>query len=665
MKFKTTPERIKFWVTAHEQIYGDENLWQFKQNVVTLKVKEPNKGNLIVKFYLSTGVVLVQGSEFPRWRLELYSALKANVDLIQTGSMAGGSTGSNGASARSDEDNESQGYSVHVEGDDTKLKSAANRNNETSQSVPNNDEPACMADTDMNSASDTNYIRGDMVHKLENAYIHMCDTMSENMNDVKSEMDDIKHEIRKLPMKIHDMIKKENKAIIESMSDLRVSICEWDKYKQTIQNLTTQLQHQQQEMWKMQRTIAAYQSQAIGRSPTASPQEDQTQRSSSPSMSAANISGNAATCHHPPGHRVSAASPIQVQPSSPPQIQAEMRRSSRDANQAMATSTVSTPENRAQTPVGRPSSHPTPAFPPSVPQEATERSVDAERARLLPSKSESEDTDTDSSSSTDTDHEHERDPNRRKRQVRADAILIGDSTIKYVDSHRLMGRNMKVFIQRASTTAVVKNCVSNCEGNSDVVYAVVHSGVNDIRGGKSPGYIVNNLTNTLSSLKTLFSNAKVCYSEMLNVGCEQSNPDMNSNIRSVNEQMKAYCASNDMIFIQHSSLQTAGDDMFDDDVHISREGGTAVFVSDVHRAVGLHNNRQPARHGNRGGGQHRLRNRENGQNYGNNHDQFNRRQNIDNIPNSNQILGNSSGNWDQLCQLMLLNMMRGLRQEPQ
>ena len=121
VKFKTTPDRIKFWVTAHGQIYGDENLWQFKQNVVTLKVKEPNKGNLIVKSYLSTGVILVQGSEFPRWRLELYSTLKANVDLIQARSMAGGSTGSTGASARSDENNGSQGYSVHVEGDDTKL----------------------------------------------------------------------------------------------------------------------------------------------------------------------------------------------------------------------------------------------------------------------------------------------------------------------------------------------------------------------------------------------------------------------------------------------------------------------------------------------------------------------------------------------------------------
>ena len=120
----------------------------------------------------------MQGSKFPTQRLELYSTLKAKVDLIQAGSMAGGSIGSNGASARSDEDNESQGYNEHVEGDDTKLKIAVNRNNETSQGDLNNGEPACMADTDINSASDTNYILGDMVHKLKNAHIHRCDTMS-------------------------------------------------------------------------------------------------------------------------------------------------------------------------------------------------------------------------------------------------------------------------------------------------------------------------------------------------------------------------------------------------------------------------------------------------------------------------------------------------------
>ena len=42
--------------------------------------------------------------------------------------------------------------------------------------------------------------------------------------------------------------------------------------------------------------------------------------------------------------------------------------------------------------------------------------------------------------------------------------------------------------------------------------------------------------------------------------------------------------------------------MFEDDAHISRDGDTAVFVSDVHSAVGLYNNRQPARHGNRAAG---------------------------------------------------------------
>ena len=42
-----------------------------------------------------------------------------------------------------------------------------------------------------------------------------------------------------------------------------------------------------------------------------------------------------------------------------------------------------------------------------------------------------------------------------------------------------------------------------------------------------------------------------------------------------------------MIFIRHASLQTGGDNIYDDDVHISGAGGTALFVSDVHRAIGL------------------------------------------------------------------------------
>ena len=80
IKFKTNITRIKYWVRAHEEIYLGENQWEFKQNLVTLKVKDQPGGNLIVKFHLSTGVVLIQGACFPKWRETLYATLKNRVD---------------------------------------------------------------------------------------------------------------------------------------------------------------------------------------------------------------------------------------------------------------------------------------------------------------------------------------------------------------------------------------------------------------------------------------------------------------------------------------------------------------------------------------------------------------------------------------------------------
>ena len=37
----------------------------------------------MVKFHISTGVVLVQGGFFPKWRKNLYADLKARVDAMQ------------------------------------------------------------------------------------------------------------------------------------------------------------------------------------------------------------------------------------------------------------------------------------------------------------------------------------------------------------------------------------------------------------------------------------------------------------------------------------------------------------------------------------------------------------------------------------------------------
>ena len=46
---------------------------------------------------------------------------------------------------------------------------------------------------------------------------------------------------------------------------------------------------------------------------------------------------------------------------------------------------------------------------------------------------------------------------RQKRIFHQDVVLFGDSTIKYVDRERFMGRFLKTHIQRASNTATSKN----------------------------------------------------------------------------------------------------------------------------------------------------------------------------------------------------------------
>ena len=47
--------------------------------------------------------------------------------------------------------------------------------------------------------------------------------------------------------------------------------------------------------------------------------------------------------------------------------------------------------------------------------------------------------------------------------------------------------------------------------------------------------------------------------------------------------MLAYGHDENVTFIKHKSLQTGPNDLYDDDVHISQGGGTALFVSDAIR----------------------------------------------------------------------------------
>ena len=90
------------------------------------------------------------------------------------------------------------------------------------------------------------------ISKLEMAYMHLCDDMNDNVNNLKFEMFEIKSEIRKVPLKIMDLIKKDIKGINNSECDIVSAISESDSYKTQIYQLTEQLQHQCKDIWNVQ-----------------------------------------------------------------------------------------------------------------------------------------------------------------------------------------------------------------------------------------------------------------------------------------------------------------------------------------------------------------------------------------------------------------------------
>ena len=191
-------------------------------------------------------------------------------------------------------------------------------------------------------------------------------------------------------------------------------------------------------------------------------------------------------------------------------------------------------------------------------------------------------------------------PQRRRSQrehlrQQADVILITDSTGKYVDSSRFMGRQNYTFHMRASTSEVVLRDLNRWPANDNVKYIILHNGVNDVRGGKTVSEIVGNSLVSLTTTKKRFPRAKSAYSEMLYIGSEESNPELNRKVKDINMPIKSFSYVNGHYFVAHNALQIGTSDLYGDDVHISRGGGTALFVNDIHKTL-TRRNRPPQKH---------------------------------------------------------------------
>ena len=60
---------------------------------------------------------------------------------------------------------------------------------------------------------------------------------------------------------------------------------------------------------------------------------------------------------------------------------------------------------------------------------------------------------------------------------------------------------------------------------------------------------------------------------------------MNEKVNAIHCQNKEFCQENGHNFVRHNSLQIDTSDLYDDDVYISRGGGTALFVNDIHKTI--------------------------------------------------------------------------------
>ena len=346
----------------------------------------------------------------------------------------------------------------------------------------NDESDTDFATNEHNNSSD----REDMIKKLENAYIQMYETLSDNMNSIKSELADVKTEIRKLPLKIQDMVRREHKSIGKSISDLNVALSDCECYREQISALTAHIKNQNREMWQLQRLLVSSHSDASGVSPTAptmhrqgslasetmAPNQTHTKRQvlSSP---------HGPSGHHPTPSGDHSTSP--TMPTTPPYTQevnghhASTMAVGTPSTQfpqgqvSRLTTTVSPghqPDLGQTSPMAAPPpshhSHIRYQVPPSTlptPQHgsaaaAAQRQVDAPKADPqqvgeVPSAAEqraavapqSSSDNTSHTSSEDSDAHDDDDGFRQPRHRRTprrtnytDVILIGDSTIKYVDA---------------------------------------------------------------------------------------------------------------------------------------------------------------------------------------------------------------------------------------
>ena len=182
-----------------------------------------------------------------------------------------------------------------------------------------------------------------------------------------------------------------------------------------------------------------------------------------------------------------------------------------------------------------------------------------------------------------------RDPCRTRRKP--EIILVCDSIPKYVDGEEFFGKQ-KTAIRRLGTATQAVHAIKQWSKEGSVTSFITHLGVNDIRDSTPAAELSDNLVSLMKTAAETYPRATIAFSEILGVG---SNRDMNRSVHVVNMNISSACHQHGWLYIRHKKL-TSDDQFFEDEVHITKDRGTKLFVADITRSVRALSNKSDTGH---------------------------------------------------------------------
>ena len=637
LKFKTTNLRLPMWIELHMEHYGEDALCDNKSNLTTIRLKDDKDGSLIIKFHHTTGVVLIQGSKLHTWKTGVFTLIKSRVDIRRiseadeqniNGSntcpkvlMSPAAHNSNPARThlhaevleRTQHNKDDDASSIDYDSDDD--KSTSGQLNQT------------MLESVANTSTQVKY--------LEESYVRLCDDTKDEVECIKSDVSDIKSQMKKMPNNIINTLKVEMKSWFSQIRDNETYKLETETLTQEVHTMSSNIQALERERTDLTRE-----------------KDNLSTENASLKDRVHSMDTNIRTFERERMEITRERDSLNIENTSlkdrikdlSEELQGERQKiwtlSHRQAAvQAAASSTAA---------VTQPD-HPTEQGDTHEINQGLDRSAGS-GDHSLPVRTDEPETVT---------HRHGQ-LEHLKRE--AETLIFGDSTTKYVDGRRYMGR-MQSFKQRVSTASAAKDVLSQWAPSRKVQYAILHVGVNDIRGDKESDSIQADIIQSLDTMREKFPDAKVGFSEILFIGRENRNSAQNRLVSEINSCIQNYCNDKSYIYIKHDTLQSNAPQLYDDDVHINRVG-SALLCGNIYDATGSRVRRPQGDatyqggHGSRGTGS--TRPSAPGTNVDPSHHTQQRR--YDARP---QGTNNENMNLDSMLKLLTINMLRGMQQGPQ